>query len=159
MSESEKSSQDLLAEFIKNGKEFISIAKSISPQDLEKAPISGEWSAAYVLHHMCDGEMHFATRYITNLAETTPNIVPFNEDVYSDRLQYAKRDALASLAAIEGIQLAVANILAAIPESDWSRTSMHPESGLLTLKDLFAMDTRHSKSHAGQLQEIINALK
>jgi hypothetical protein len=159
MSESEKSSQDLLAEFIKNGKEFISIAKSISLQDLEKAPIAGEWSAAYVLHHMCDGEMHFATRYITNLAETTPNIVPFNEDVYSDRLQYAKRDALASLAAIEGIQLAVANILAAIPESDWSRTSMHPESGFLTLKDLFAMDTRHSKSHAGQLQEIINALK
>ena len=159
MSDSIKSSQDLLAEFIKNGKEFISIAKSIAPQDLEKAPIAGEWSAAYVLHHMCDGEMHFATRYITNLAETTPNIVPFNEDVYSDRLQYAKRDALASLAAIEGIQLAVANILAAIPESDWSRTSMHPESGFLTLKDLFAMDTRHSKSHAGQLQEIINALK
>ena len=158
MSESEKSSQDLLAEFIKNGKEFISIAKSIAPQDLEKAPIAGEWSAAYVLHHMCDGEMHFATRYITNLAEATPNIVPFNEDVYSDRLQYAKRDALTSLAAIEGIQLAVANILAAIPESDWSRTSMHPESGLLTLKDLFAMDTRHSKSHAGQLREIINAL-
>ena len=158
MSDSIKSSQDLLAEFIKNGKEFISIAKSIAPQDLEKAPIAGEWSAAYVLHHMCDGEMHFATRYITNLAETTPNIVPFNEDVYSDRLQYAKRDALASLAAIEGIQLAVANILAAIPESDWSRTSMHPESGLLTLKDLFAMDTRHSKSHAGQLREIINAL-
>ena len=159
MSDSIKSSQDLLAEFIKNGKEFISIAKSIAPKDLEKAPIAGEWSAAYVLHHMCDGEMHFATRYITNLAEATPNIVPFNEDVYSDRLQYAKRDALTSLAAIEGIQLAVANILAAIPESDWSRTSMHPESGLLTLKDLFAMDTRHSKSHAGQLQEIINALK
>ena len=158
MSDSIKSSQDLLAEFIKNGKVFISIAKSIAPQDLEKAPIAGEWSAAYVLHHMCDGEMHFATRYITNLAETTPNIVPFNEDVYSDRLQYAKRDALASLAAIEGIQLAVANILAAIPESDWSRTSMHPESGLLTLKDLFAMDTRHSKSHAGQLQEILKAL-
>ena len=159
MSDSIKSSQDLLAEFIKNGKEFISIAKSIAPQDLEKAPIAGEWSAAYVLHHMCDGEMHFATRYITNLAETNPNVVPFNENVYPDRLQYAKRDALASLAAIEGIQLAVANILAAIPESDWSRTSMHPDSGLLTLKDLFAMDTRHSKSHAGQLQEIINALK
>ncbi len=102
--------------------------------------------------------MHFATRYITNLAEATPNIVPFNEDVYPDRLQYEKRDPLASLAAIEAIQLAIANILGTIPESDWSRPSMHPESGLVTLADLFAMDTRHSKSHAGQLQEIINAL-
>ena len=158
MSESEKSSKDLLAEFIKNGNELISLAKSISSKDLNKVPIAGEWSAAYVLHHMCDGEMHFATRYITNLAEITPNIVPFNENVYPDRLQYAKRDALTSLTAIEGLQLAIANILSAIPESDWSRTSMHPEGGLMTLKDLFAMDTRHSKSHAGQLQEIINAL-
>ena len=159
MSDSIKSSQDLLAEFIKNGKELISIAKSISPQNLNKVPIAGEWSAAYVLHHMCDGEMHFATRYLTNLADANPSIVLFNEDVYPDRVQYEKRDASASLAAIEGIQLATANILGSIPESDWSRTSMHPESGLLTLKDLFAMDTRHSKSHAGQLQEIINALK
>jgi hypothetical protein len=158
MSESEKSSRDLLAEFIKNGNELISLAKSISAQDMNKVPIAGEWSAAYVLHHMCDGEMHFATRYITNLAEITPNIVPFNENVYPDRLQYAKRDALTSLAAIEGLQLAIANILSAIPESDWSRTSMHPEGGLMTLKDLFAMDTRHSKSHAGQLRDISNAL-
>jgi hypothetical protein len=159
MSESEKSSRDLLAEFIKNGNELISLAKSISAQDMNKVPIAGEWSAAYVLHHMCDGEMHFATRYITNLAEITPNIVPFNENVYPDRLQYAKRDALTSLAAIEGLQLAIANILSAIPESDWSRTSMHPEGGLMTLKDLFAMDTRHSKSHAGQLRDISNALQ
>jgi len=158
MSESEKSSKDLLAEFIKNGNELISLAKSISAQDMNKVPIAGEWSAAYVLHHMCDGEMHFATRYITNLAEITPNIVPFNENVYPDRLQYAKRDALTSLTAIEGLQLAIANILSAIPESDWSRTSMHPEGGLMTLKDLFAMDTRHSKSHAGQLRDISNAL-
>ena len=158
MSESVKSSQEQLAEFIKNGDEFISIAKSISSKDLKKTPIAGEWSAAYVLHHMCDGEMHFATRYITNLAEATPNIVPFNEDVYPDRLQYEKRDPLASLAAIEAIQLAIANILGTIPESDWSRTSMHPESGLMTLAELFAMDTRHSKSHTGQLKEIIDAL-
>jgi uncharacterized damage-inducible protein DinB len=158
MSDSIKSSQDLLAEFIKNGKELISIAKSISPQNLNKVPIAGEWSAAYVLHHMCDGEMHFATRYLTNLADANPSIVLFNEDVYPDRLQYAKRDVFASIAAIQGIQLATANILGAIPESDWSRTSMHPESGLMTLAELFAMDTRHSKSHAGQLQEIIDAL-
>ena len=159
MSDSIKSSQDLLAEFIKNGKELISLAKSISPQNLNKVPIAGEWSAAYVLHHMCDGEMHFATRYLTNLADANPSIVLFNEDVYPDRVQYEKRDASASLAAIEGIQLATANILGAIPESDWSRTSVHPERGLITLKDLVALATGPSKSQAGQLQGIIDALE
>ena len=158
MSDSTKNSHDLLAEFIKNGKDFVSIAKSISSQDLSKTPIAGEWSAAFVLHHMCDGELHFATRYLNNLAEDTPKIFPFNEDIYPDRLNYSKRDAQASLAAIEGIQIVAANILSTIPDGDWSRTSVHEERGLVTLADLVSLATGHSKSHAGQLAELIKAL-
>jgi len=157
MSETRKS-KSALAEFIDNGREFLALAKSISTSDLHKNPIAGEWSAAYVLHHMCDGELHFATRYLNNLAEDTPKIFPFNEDIYPDRLNYAKRDALASLAAIEGIQLATANILSVIPENDWSRASMHEERGLLTLLQIVETASGHSKSHAGQLQGIIAAL-
>ena len=158
MSDSTKNSHDLLAEFIKNGKDFVSIAKSISPQDLSKTPIAGEWSAAFVLHHMCDGELHFATRYLNNLAEDTPKIFPFNEDIYPNRLNYSKRDAQASLAAIEGIQIVTANILSTIPEGDLSRTSVLEERGLVTLADLVSLATGHNKSHAGQLQGIIDAL-
>jgi uncharacterized damage-inducible protein DinB len=156
MSDSTKNSQDLLAEFIKYGKEFTALAKSISSQDLSKNPIAGEWSAAFVLQHMCDGELHFATRYLNNLAEETPKIFPFNEDIYPDRLNYSKRDAQASLAAIEGIQIVAANILSTIPEGDWSRTSVHEERGLVTLADLVSLATGHSKSHAGQLQDLKN---
>jgi uncharacterized damage-inducible protein DinB len=158
MSETIKSSRDLLAEFIKNGKEFTSLAKSIPLDQLKELPIAGEWSAAYVLHHMCDGELHYATRFLNNLAEDTPNIFPFNEDIYPERLSYENRDALASLAAIEGIQVVTANILSAIPESGWSRTSKHEDRGLLTLAQLVETASGHRKSHAGQLQELINAL-
>jgi uncharacterized damage-inducible protein DinB len=158
MSDLIKNSRDLLAEFIKHGKEFTSLAKSIATSDLTKEPIAGEWSAAFVLHHMCDGELHFATRYLNNLAEESPKIFPFNEDIYPSRLNYAKRDAQASLAAIEGVQIATANILSAIPEIDWSRTSVHEERGLMTLADLVELASGHNKSHAGQLQGIIDAL-
>ena len=147
-----------LAEFIANGKEFLAQAKSISASDLSKAPIAGEWSAAYVLHHMCDGELHFATRYLNNLAEDSPDIFPFNEDIYPERLKYANRDALASLAAIEGIQIATASILSSVRESDWVRTSKHVDRGLLTLTQLVETASGHSKSHAGQLQGLIDAL-
>ena len=158
MSDLIKNSRDLLAEFIKHGKEFTSLAKSIATSDLTKEPIAGEWSAAFVLHHMCDGELHFATRYLNNLAEESPKIFPFNEDIYPSRLNYAKRDAQASLAAKEGAQIATANILSTIPEIDWSRTSVHEERGLMTLADLVELASGHNKSHAGQLQGIIDAL-
>ncbi len=153
-----KSNSAVLAEFIANGKEFIALAKSIPVADLNKTPIAGEWSPAYVLHHMCDGEMHFATRYLNNLAEVNPDIFPFNEDIYPERLNYANRDALASLAAVEGVQIAIASILHAVPESDWSRTSKHIDRGPLTLTQLVETASGHSKSHAGQLQGLIDAL-
>ena len=153
-----KSNSAVLAEFIANGKEFIALAKSIPVADLNKTPIAGEWSPAYVLHHMCDGEMHFATRYLNNLAEVNPDIFPFNEDIYPERLNYANRDALASLAAVEGIQIAIASILHAVPESDWLRTSKHIDRGPLTLTQLVETASGHSKSHAGQLQGLIDAL-
>jgi hypothetical protein len=105
---------------------------------------------------MCDGELHFATRYLNNLAEESPKIFPFNEDIYPSRLNYAKRDVQASLAAIEGVQIATANILSTIPEIDWFRTSVHEERGLMTLADLVSLSTGHSKSHAGQLQDLKN---
>jgi hypothetical protein len=107
---------------------------------------------------MCDGEMHFATRYLNNLAEDSPDIFPFNEDIYPERLKYANRDALASLAAIEGIQIATASILSSVRESDWVRTSKHVDRGLLTLTQLVETASGHSKSHAGQLQGLIDAL-
>jgi hypothetical protein len=158
MSDSTKNSNELLADFVRQGADFISTAKSIAPADLASAPIPGEWSAAFILHHMCDGDLHFATRYLNNLAENSPDIFPFNEDIYPDRINYAKRDPGASLAAIEGIFQATKNILAIIPEGDWFRTSVHAERGVLTLADMVSIAAGHSKAHAEQLRAVKAAL-
>ena len=158
MNDSLKNSKELLADFIRCGEEFISTARSIAVADLGKVPIPGEWSAAFILHHMCDGDLHFATRYLNNLAEDSPEIFPFNEDIYPDRINYAKRDPLASLAAIEGIFQATKNILTIVPESDWLRTSVHAERGVITLADLVSIAAGHSKAHAEQLRGVIAAL-
>ncbi|MSY96225.1 MAG: hypothetical protein F2653_02160, partial [Actinobacteria bacterium] len=82
MSDSIKNSREILAKFISNGEDFISTARAIGEADLAKTPIAGEWSAAFILHHMCDGDLHFATRYLNNLAEDNPEISPFNEEIY-----------------------------------------------------------------------------
>lgn len=158
MSDCVKNSHELLAEFINNGEDFISTARAIREADLAKTPIVGEWSAAFILHHMCDGDLHFATRYLNNLAESSPEIFPFNEDIYPDRINYAKRNPLASLAAIEGIFQATKNILTIVPEGDWLRTSVHAERGIITLADMVSIASGHSKAHANQLRAVIAAL-
>jgi len=158
MSDSVKNSREILAKFISNGEDFISTARAIREADLAKTPIAGEWSAAFVLHHMCDGDLHFATRYLNNLAEDNPEISPFNEEIYPDRINYAKRDPLASLAAIEGIFQTTKNILAIVSESGWLRTSVHAERGVITLAHMVSISAGHSKAHANQLRTVIEAL-
>jgi hypothetical protein len=152
------SSLKLLAQFIKNGEDFLAQARAIPAGALGKTPIADEWSGAYVIHHMCDGDLHFLIRYLNNLAEDSPPIFPFNEEIYPERINYSKRDPAASLAGIAGNFLVAKDILTTIPSADWKRSSTHLERGIITLFDMVKIASDHSEAHAKQLQKIVSAL-
>jgi uncharacterized damage-inducible protein DinB len=151
-------SKQLLETYLQNSRQFIELARSISPADLTKSPSADSWSAAFVIHHMADSEMHFSTRYLFALADEKPAILPFNEDIYPTRLNYAKRSPAASIAAIEGIQSGVVDILSQIPDSDWNRISIHPEAGELKLSQLIEKAGGHTFAHLGQLREVLEQI-
>lgn len=144
----------LLTEYANTVKEFLAIANDIAPGDLLKSPKAGEWSAGYVVHHMADAEVHFASRFLNALSENQPKIVPFNEDVYPTALNYAKRDVLASKETAAALSSFVISLLKNIDESSWSRKSIHPENGEMTITDLLAKVISHYKAHTNQLKEI-----
>jgi uncharacterized damage-inducible protein DinB len=151
-------SNQLLSEYSNSVSALLSLLDSIAPGDLKKAPQTGEWSAAFVVHHMADSEVHFATRFINALAEEKPKIVPFNEEIYPQRLNYEKRDVAASKAALAANSIFVTNLLMGISDSDWNRQSQHPESGIMTITDLLKKVISHYQAHANQLKEIITAI-
>ena len=126
--------------------------------DLSRIAKEGEWSAAFVIHHMADADMHFATRFLHILTVDKPAIVPFDEDVYPDRLKYSARDAHDSLASILGLHKVIGNILSLVDDSDWKRVGIHSEKGEVTLAEVLTLASNHTKSHIGQLQEIISNL-
>ena len=83
MSEAEK-----LDRFQAHGKEFLDVLSTI-PEAHRYTTVDGGWSAAYVVHHMADAELHFASRYLHAIGDVTPNVVPFDEEAYPERVQYA----------------------------------------------------------------------
>jgi DinB superfamily len=151
-------SNQLLSEYSKAVTEFLTIADSIAPGDLSRVASEGEWSAGFVIHHIADSEVHFASRYLNALSEERPKIIPFNEDVYPIRLNYEKRDVAASKAAIASLSIFVTNVLMGIPEGDWKRISIHPENGEMTVADILTKVISHYKSHINQLSEIKSSL-
>ncbi len=148
MSEAEK-----LDRFQAHGKEFLDVLSTI-PEAHRYTTVDGGWSAAYVVHHMADAELHFASRYLHAIGDVTPNVVPFDEEAYPERVQYALRKVKTSLAALVGIRTMAAEILANATDADWKKVSKHPELGAVTLSELFEKADGHIVSHTQQLREI-----
>lgn len=142
-----------LERFAIHGKEFQDVLSTI-PEAHRYTMVEGGWSAAYVVHHMADGELHFASRYLHAIGDDSPNIQPFDEEAYPVRVNYAKRKLKTSLAALVGIRTMVAEILANATDADWDKVSQHPELGPLTLSELFEKADSHIVGHTQQLREI-----
>lgn len=135
--------QKLTNEFLDAVALFPDRARSIAPE--------GEWSAAYVIHHVADGELHFAARYLFTLGSDNPLMVYFDEDKYPEALHYENRTVAKSLASIVGIRSVVLEILTNADDAAWSRTTTSPDGDVYTLADLVAKASGHLASHTEQL--------
>jgi hypothetical protein len=151
-----QSPAELLAAYKKNGKEFADMAASIPAAEMNKPMPGGEWPPAYVVHHMADAELHFATRYLHILTTEKPTIINFNEEAYADRTHYALRSPAESLALYTSIHAVVESVLGNAADSDWERMGIHFELGEIPMKQFFAKAVGHNAEHAQQLRDLIN---
>jgi hypothetical protein len=146
-------SHNRLDRFAAHGKEFQEVLSTI-PEAHRYTMVDGGWSAAYVVHHVADGELHFASRYLHAIGDISPSIQPFDEEAYPERVNYAKRQVKTSLAAIVGIRAMVSEVFANATDADWDKLSNHPELGPITLSELFEKADSHLVGHTQQLRDI-----
>ena len=144
-------SNELLQTYRKNIDGFLARAKEFNDASTNQIHSAGEWSPAYVIHHVADGEMHFAIRYFNSLTIDSPQIINFNEDLYPAVLNYQGRDWRNSLALIESIANLVVAALAGISTQQWASKSIHPELGEVTLELLISKACSHTLAHTQQL--------
>ena len=151
-------SRELINQYAEASRNFQRLIRGIAPGDFLRTPKAGEWSLGFVVHHMADAEVQFATRFMNALAEAKPNIVPFNEEAYPDSLNYAKRSVKISQDTCSTIGAFIISILENISKQDWGRVSLHPDLGEMSISELLAKVISHYQSHIGQLKEIIESL-
>ncbi len=144
---------ELLQIYGKNAQAFIAAARSIPEDKVSAFPAEGEWSAAYVIHHMADAELQFGVRYANALAEENPVIVPFDEAKFPSALHYEERSVANSLSAFEAAHNLNYEILKNASPEDWNRTSVHPERGLIHLTSMVKLCGDHIGVHVEQLKK------
>ncbi|MEK6647795.1 MAG: DinB family protein [Actinomycetota bacterium] len=151
--------RELIVEYLDGGKRFAALARTVSTSEMDRSPISGQWSPAFIIHHLSDAELHFATRFLRILTEDKPAIQPFDEDVYPSRLNYSQRDPQLSLRSFEAVNKTMADLLSQIPEVDWERQGVHAERGEFPLIAGVKTSRNHVQAHIEQLEQVLQALK
>ncbi|TRZ54912.1 MAG: hypothetical protein D4S00_07955 [Streptomycetaceae bacterium] len=148
-------SKEILAEYSENFNAFMAVARRFDAETAAVVKEVGEWSPAFVMHHVADAEMHFALRYFNALTIVKPPVIPFNEDEYPDVLNYAGRDWLNSLSLIESVGKLVIVALSPISHTQWDRLSVHPEAGEVSVSFLIGKARNHMQAHTEQLQNLL----
>jgi uncharacterized damage-inducible protein DinB len=145
--------QALLEQFEAATRDFVVAAKAIPEEELHHSPSSGDWSPAYVIHHLADSDAYFLTRFLNALSVENATIVPFDEEIFPTALRYAGRSVAVSIAAIEASSAHAIDILKQITDSEWVRTGVHPARGEMSLSDLLALTLNHRTEHLDQLKK------
>jgi hypothetical protein len=143
---------EILSKYHSSGLTFIEEGRKISTEAVN-ASKDGEWSAAFVIHHIADAEIQFGVRYSNALCEDNPAIVPFDEEKFPIGLQYDKRSVTNSLNALAATHELNNEILKNDSAADWDRISTHPQRGAVTLLQVVTLGANHIESHIEQLKK------
>jgi len=146
-------SKELLQQFAAANREFCAYAKSIPADKLHVAPAEGEWSPAFVIHHMADSDAHFMVRFLNILSTDNPQIIPFDEEAFPTSLGYAGRDVAISIAALEASCAHLVDIFANVSDDVWSRAGVHTVRGEMTASALLELTLGHRTGHLEQLKK------
>ena len=146
-------SKEILQQFVSANKEFCAYAKAMTPEQLSHVPVPGEWSPAYVIHHMADSDAHFLVRFLNILSTDKPAIVPFDEEAFPTTLGYVGRNVAISIASIEAATAQLVDIFSNVSDEVWNRTGLHPERGELTASALLQLTLNPRVGHLEQLKK------
>ena len=143
--------EDLIAEILEAVEDY-------EDAELEEVTSADPWSAAWIIHHLADAELHLTIRIVNALTLDKPNIITWDEETYPDILNYTSRDISASVMAIEGCDAYLSDVLRNQAEGNFSRKTIHPYDGEKTVTDLLKKLIDHRTAHLAQLRSVLAAL-
>jgi hypothetical protein len=122
---------------------------------LRTRPDNGEWSVIECLGHMVDSELVTSARYRWVLAENEPELVGFDQNAWSARLNHSAEDAAALLDFFGAMRRANLALWRRTPIADRSRIGMHAERGPESFELLFRLQAGHGRVHRAQAERAL----
>lgn len=147
------SSAELVALYERGIDDLRSAVTGMTSEQVLARPVPGKWSTIECVGHIADTEIFFTDRIVRTIAMDRPLLMSPDENLYIERIDYQGFDLAEQLALFTALRRHAVRILRAQPPTAWSRTAVHSESGLLTLRQLVLQAVRHLGHHLPFLAE------
>ena len=121
--------------------------------DLRTRPEPAEWSVVELLGHIADAELNSSVRYRSILSENEPDLVPYDQDLWANRLHSTSESADDLLATFDVLRAANLRLWAATPAVDRARVGNHLERGPESYELTFRLLAGHDRVHVAQARE------
>ena len=127
--------------------------------DLRERPAPGEWSVLELIGHMADAELVVGGRYRWILAHDRPAIVPYDQDLWAERLRHNEADPEELIAPFEAMRAANLALWRRIPVAERARYGVHEERGPESYDLSFRLLAGHDLFHVDQARQTLDAVR
>jgi hypothetical protein len=124
---------------------------------LQWRPAPNKWSVHEVICHCADSETNAAMRIRFVLAEKSPTIMGYDQDVWAEKLDYHSHPLPAALAAVEAARAHTLPLLLRLDEGAWARAGTHTEMGRYSADDWLRIYAEHLEVHSRQIERNLAA--
>jgi len=128
--------------------------QGLSPKQLDTPYRDGGWTVRQVVHHVPESHMNAYIRFKLALTEDEPTIKPYAEDLWAKLADVQSTPLEVSLALLDNLHLRWAPLLRGLQETDWKRTFIHPENGVVSLDKNLALYAWHGKHHTAHITDL-----
>ena len=117
-------------------------------------PAPERWTIHEVIVHIADSEANSYIRCRRFLAEPGSTVLGYDESKWARDLHYHDQSTEESLELFKWLRRKSYTLIKDLPETVWSNTVYHTETGMMTLDDWLVTYERHIPDHIEQMQAI-----
>ncbi len=134
----------LLAAFDQGPKRIGTVLENLTSEDLRTRPRPrpGKWSIREIVLHVADSEIMGAGRIRQTFAQPGSRYAVYDQDVWAEILEYNNGDNNSlqnALQLFSSLRVTTSAILQRARQDDWSKTGVHAEHGVVTLRNLLEL--------------------
>jgi hypothetical protein len=125
---------------------------TVPPAALKWRPAPKEWSAHEVVVHCADSETNSFVRIRFLVAEPAPTIQGYDQEKWATLFGYHDLPLEPALAVVDAVRASTTALIRGLPESAWTRSGRHTESGPYSAEDWLQIYADHLEGHARQIE-------